>query len=212
MKRKSRICLIAIVVIASVVMFAGYVDAKQITKPTVGYVPPQWYLSEDLPYPTYVDDWGHESGAILYTDKVDGDRVQIFYGDVPSELKGKESDSDALIAKAIDWAGAFHKIDETGTTTIADQLGGYAKGYDPELDAYDLEIVFVKGATCVDIYACYDATSEDESQVLSLMHSISVPETQPTPTPTPTPKPQGFEAIFAIAGLLAIAYLLRRRK
>ncbi|MEM0202383.1 MAG: PGF-CTERM sorting domain-containing protein [Archaeoglobaceae archaeon] len=35
----------------------------------------------------------------------------------------------------------------------------------------------------------------------------------PTPTPTPTPKPTpGFEAIFAIAGLLAIAYLLRRRQ
>ena len=34
-----------------------------------------------------------------------------------------------------------------------------------------------------------------------------------TPTATPTPTPPGFEAIFAIAGLLAIAYLvLRRRK
>ena len=32
-----------------------------------------------------------------------------------------------------------------------------------------------------------------------------------TPTPTPTPKQPGFEAIFAIAGLLAVAYLLRRR-
>jgi len=34
-----------------------------------------------------------------------------------------------------------------------------------------------------------------------------------TPSPTPTPKPPGFEAVFAIAGLFAIAYLvLRRRK
>ena len=34
-----------------------------------------------------------------------------------------------------------------------------------------------------------------------------------TPTPTPTPKEPGFEAGFAIAGILAIAYLaLRRRK
>jgi PGF-CTERM protein len=30
--------------------------------------------------------------------------------------------------------------------------------------------------------------------------------------PTPTPTPPGFEAIFAIAGLLAVAYLLRRRE
>lgn len=43
------------------------------------------------------------------------------------------------------------------------------------------------------------------------------PPTTPTPTPTPTPvtpsQPPaipGFEAVFAIAGLLAVAYLLRR--
>lgn len=34
----------------------------------------------------------------------------------------------------------------------------------------------------------------------------------PTPTPEPTPEPPGFEAVFAIVGLLAVAYLLRRRK
>ena len=34
----------------------------------------------------------------------------------------------------------------------------------------------------------------------------------PTPTPSPTPEPPGFEAVFAIAGLLAVAYLVLRRK
>ncbi|MBC8520397.1 MAG: PGF-CTERM sorting domain-containing protein, partial [Methanomicrobia archaeon] len=41
------------------------------------------------------------------------------------------------------------------------------------------------------------------------------PEVTPeiTPTPTATPTPPGFEAVFAIAGLSAIAYaVLRRRK
>ena len=33
-----------------------------------------------------------------------------------------------------------------------------------------------------------------------------------TPTPTPTPTPPGFEAVFAIAGLLAIAYLVLRKR
>jgi len=38
------------------------------------------------------------------------------------------------------------------------------------------------------------------------------PIVTPTPTPSPTPAPTpGFEAVFAIAGLLAVAYLLRRR-
>jgi len=34
----------------------------------------------------------------------------------------------------------------------------------------------------------------------------------PTPSPSPTPTPPGFEAIFAITGMLAVAYLVLRRK
>ena len=44
---------------------------------------------------------------------------------------------------------------------------------------------------------------------------ITLPTPTPTPTaiPSPTPAPTpGFEAVFAIAGLLAVVYLLRRRK
>ena len=43
---------------------------------------------------------------------------------------------------------------------------------------------------------------------------VSAPEATPTPiaTPTPTPTPPGFEAVYAITGLLAIAYLLRQRR
>ncbi|RJS70056.1 PGF-CTERM sorting domain-containing protein, partial [Methanophagales archaeon] len=37
------------------------------------------------------------------------------------------------------------------------------------------------------------------------------PTPTPTATPTPTPTPPGFEAVFAIAGLLAVAYLVLRR-
>jgi len=36
--------------------------------------------------------------------------------------------------------------------------------------------------------------------------------TAAAPTPTPTPTPSGFEAVFAIASLLAIAYFVRRRE
>jgi PGF-CTERM protein len=45
---------------------------------------------------------------------------------------------------------------------------------------------------------------------------IYIPVQTPTPavieTPTPEKGVPGFEAIFAIAGLLAVAYLLRRRR
>jgi len=69
--------------------------------------------------------------------------------------------------------------------------------------------------------------------VMTLSEAI-IPTTTPTPTPTPTPIPipmltstptvtptefptpeekgvLGFEAVFAFAGLFAVAYLLRRR-
>jgi len=41
---------------------------------------------------------------------------------------------------------------------------------------------------------------------------VTTPITSPIPTPTPTPKPTpGFEAIFAIAGLIAVSYLIRKK-
>jgi len=40
----------------------------------------------------------------------------------------------------------------------------------------------------------------------------TMPVPLPSPVITPTPTPPGFEAIFTIAGLLAVVYLLRRRK
>ncbi len=38
------------------------------------------------------------------------------------------------------------------------------------------------------------------------------PEKKPTPTPTPKPAVPGFEAVFAIVGLVAIAYILLRKR
>ena len=140
-----------------------------VEKPSVGTVPEGWYLSDEAPYPEYGGNgnWG----LIEYTDEYDSDFVQIWYGDLPSELEGKEEDRDALIGRAIYESAAFEPTD-TGTMTIGDWLAGYAKAYDADYDVYDMEIVFVNGATCVDIYVCYDATSEDEEQAMSLIRSI----------------------------------------
>jgi len=41
---------------------------------------------------------------------------------------------------------------------------------------------------------------------------VPSPTATPAPTPTPAGKIPGFEAIFAIAGFAAVAYLVRRRK
>jgi len=141
-------------------------------KPTVGYVPQGWYCSADDPYGTYDESDGTEWGLIEYTDNVDYDFVMIFYGSVPPELKGKENDRDALIAKAIEYA--IFEPTESETMVVADELAGWVKAYDPEYDIYNMKIVFVKGSTCVDIFTEYDATYEDEAQAMSLIDSINM--------------------------------------
>ena len=163
MRKKVHIAILVLIGLLTMVVFSG---CTPIEKPGAGFIPEHWYLSDEAPYPEF-DNFGF----IEYMDEVDGDFVMIFYGDVPSELKGKESDRDALISRAIYEATSFEPT-ETGTMIISGWLAGYAKAYDAEYDLYDMEIVFVNGSTYVDIYAVYDATSEDEAQVMSIIRSI----------------------------------------
>ena len=70
----------------------------------------------------------------------------------------------------------------------------------------------------------YYQALEHLDNVNSLMKSYTPPTPSPspsptptpspfiTPSPTPTPKTPGYEAIFAIGSLLAVAYLVLRRK
>ena len=157
--------------LAAMVLSACAPSLGQPVVPTVGYMPEDWYLSAEEAYPSLEAEDGTRWGLIEYMDQVDYDFVQIYYGDMPSELIGRENDSDALIARAI-WESITFDPEETGTMVIGGRLAGYAKAYDPVYDVYDMEIVFVIDSTCIDIYAYYDATSEDEAQVVSLINSI----------------------------------------
>ena len=59
----------------------------------------------------------------------------------------------------------------------------------------------------------YPGKNKDLYNPISLTYPLEIIEINgPTPTKTPTPTPPGFEAIFAIAGLLAVAYLVGRRR
>jgi len=66
-----------------------------------------------------------------------------------------------------------------------------------------------------------EKVSEDSERIyykaeipgFSVFAVIAAPAaTPPTPTPTPKPPTPGFEVIFAIAGLIAVAYLLRKKQ
>lgn len=163
---------IAIMLLGVLLLGAVACPGPAIAKPTVGYIPQDWYLSEDSPYGTYEELDGTKSGLIEYADAEDFDFVQIYYGDVPPSLQGRENDQNALIAKAIEWS--IFDAEETGTMTVAGQVAGYAKAYDPLMDTYEMEIVFVKDSSSIDIYTMYNATYEDEQQAMSIIMSVSL--------------------------------------
>ena len=62
----------------------------------------------------------------------------------------------------------------------------------------------------------YPGSNKDLYNPISLTYPITVKEASmeatPTPAPGETPEPPGFEAILAIAALLAVAYLVGRKK
>ncbi|MCX8172773.1 MAG: PGF-pre-PGF domain-containing protein, partial [Archaeoglobaceae archaeon] len=110
-----------------------------------------------------------------------------------------------------------------------------AKGFDP--NAVALILLRWDGKQWIELptkflssdgrYNYYEATTPSFSYFVAIIKPLATPTptpiitptpTTPTPTtpeltPTPTPKPfiPGFEAIIAIAGLIALAYLLRRK-
>jgi len=55
-------------------------------------------------------------------------------------------------------------------------------------------------------------TFETEEECKTALETYLREKKEETPTPSPTPTPPGFEAGFAIAGLLAVAYLVLRRR
>ncbi len=171
MSKRAYIAVLVIIGLLATVLLGACEQGEStgVEKPEVAYVPQGWFLSTDSDYPEYTGNgyWG----LVEYTDEEDFDFVQIFYGDVPSELEGKERDGDALIGRAFYESSAFEPT-ESGTMTIGSWLAGYTKAYDATYDVYDMEIVFVHESTCIDIYACFDATTEDEAQVMSIIESI----------------------------------------
>ena len=72
--------------------------------------------------------------------------------------------------------------------------------------------VFITGKEMLKAEAAVEKVVAEVEKVVEEILATPEPTPTPAPTPEPTPKPPGFEAIFAIAGLLAVAYLVHRRK
>ena len=150
----------------------------------MGFVPQGWHVTDEDPYGTYEEDDGTFWGKVTYEDPESLYFVQMYYGDVPPLLKGRQDDGATLISYATQvmrellelfpYGSSSSGPTETGTMSLAGQLAGWAKAKWDDGTAYDHHIVFVKGSTCVYIYACYDSTPEAEAAAMSLVRSIDL--------------------------------------
>jgi len=169
MKTKGIVMLVVVTTLLLSGIPYGCSTSSGIIQPIVGYIPEGWYCGEN-PYGT-LEIEGRRVGFIECVDTLVGENaVMIVYGDVFQELKGNESDLDALIARATRYQSEPY---ESGIMTVAGQLAGWSKVYHSDNEWYNMRIVFVKGSTCVEISAVYRTNSEDE--VMSLIASIYLP-------------------------------------
>ena len=100
--------------------------------------------------------------------------------------------------------GAPRDTDGDGYTDIQEMLAGTDKDdpCDPNQEC----------AACLSLKPAATPTPTPTPTAKPTTPPAPTPKPTAEPTPTPTPEPPGFEAVFAIAGLLAVAYLVVRRK
>jgi hypothetical protein len=161
-------CIIAIIVLAVTAMSCG-----DLTRPMITYVPVDWSLLSLTPYEEalFVGEYDDQSGLIEYVNQDTYDTIQIFYERAPkSDLtpSALERDADDIFQRDLEYMP-----DETGIITVAGTTAGYAKGYDPDFELYDLEVILVLDHIYLDVYAGY-ASPDVEDEIMDMIDSISL--------------------------------------
>ncbi len=164
--------IIAILIVATFALAAiPLASAQSLSKPSVT-IPSGWQLVDETPYPSA--DSEHDSqgaGLLQYQNPVNYDGVMIYYERAPSTTY---TTADLQNEVEYIFSRDHEKMyDESGIMTVAGVQAGYAKGYDSTYDAYELELVFIKDNYYINAYALYDANSQSENAVMSLLNSIS---------------------------------------
>jgi len=208
MKKKIIVGLIAIVAIVALGTVPTF--AAEPTLPP-GYT---WYEDEEFKFKIgYPEGWTMPEGETTYGEGLLGG-AEFTPPGVPVTLQ-------VLVASefAMD---AFKAMN--GTTVMINGREGYDVTHDFEFMvlmrirqvAFAVEDRYYV-ITCTALAENYDDYADAfETAINSFVIEYPAPVTptpSPTVTPSPTPSPSpipGFEAVLAIAGLLAVAYLLRR--
>jgi hypothetical protein len=165
--------VIAILLLATIVLaavpFASAAEA--LSKPSVT-LPSNWQLIDEIAYPNAISEHDAQGAGLLqYQDPTNYDGVMIYY-----EKASTTTYTSAQLqseAEAIFYRDHEMMYDESGVMTVAGVQAGYAKAYEATYDAYVLELVFVKDNYYINAYALYDANTQSENAVTSLLNSIN---------------------------------------
>lgn len=145
-------------------------SAQSLSKPSVT-IPSGWQLVDETPYPdAYSEHDSQGAGLLKYQNPTNYDGVMIYYERAPSTTytsSDLQYEAESIFSRDHDIS-----YDESGVMTVAGVQSGYAKGYDSTYDAYVLELVFIKDNYYINAYALYDANSQSENAVMSLLNSI----------------------------------------
>jgi hypothetical protein len=163
--------VLAILILVAVISTASLCQA-QVSKPNVT-LPSGWQLNDETAYPDAPSE--HDSagaGYLEFLNPTNNDEVRVYYEKAPSTAYTSatlKSEAESLFQRDL----SSYTMTESGTQQVAGVQAGFAKGYDSENDAYIVDIVFVKDSYYINAAAYYDANSQSEQQVNSLLNSIS---------------------------------------
>ena len=168
--------LLLVILLVSAVPLAK--SAATLAPPTVSLPNSNWEKTDSTVYPdSYSEHDPAGAGMLEYTDKSNYDVVRIYYEKAQvtsytaSQLRAEAED----LFNEID-ISETRSLDAKGTATFAGVIAGYAEGHDSTDDTYITELVFIKGSYYFNIAAYYDATTQSEDNVESLINSINVSE------------------------------------
>jgi hypothetical protein len=161
-------CIMAVIVLAVTAMSCG-----DLARPMIENVPADWSLLTVTPYEEaiYEGEYDDQSGLIGYANQATDGSIQIFYEKAPgwdltpSDL---EQDADSIFQRDLEYIP-----DETGIMMVAGTTAGYARGYDPDFELYDLEFILILDNVYLDVYAYY-AAPEAEDEIMDMINSISL--------------------------------------
>src|SRR4030042_103102 len=173
-KRHLLVILLLATLLVSAIPLAK--TAATLAAPTVSLPNSNWEKTDSTPYPdTYAEHDPAGAGMLEYTDNTNYDVVRIYYEKAQvtsytsSQLKTEAED----LFNEID-SSDTRSLDASGTATFAGVVAGYAEGYDSTEDTYKTELVFIESDYYFNVHTYYDATTQSEDNVTSIINSIGV--------------------------------------